>query len=90
MQYTGAGRNYGGYSDPKLDQMIDKQRAIFDAAQRKTAIKDMLAYMMDNCPNGGFANFYNPNAVRNTVQDFPAETYECVWGYAWDKVWMNT
>jgi peptide/nickel transport system substrate-binding protein len=88
--HTGAGRNYGGYSDPKLDEMMDKQRTMFDVAQRKAAIKDMLTYMMDSCPTGGFASFFTPNAIHNNVQSYWPNPSVPTWAMTYDQVWFNS
>jgi peptide/nickel transport system substrate-binding protein len=70
---TGGGRNYGKFSDPKLDDMIAKQRTIFDEAQRKQAIRDIILYVIDNCPYSCVDSRYILNAASLKVQNFPVE-----------------
>lgn len=51
MFYTGGSRNYSGYSDPQLDAMIDKQRAIMNVPQRKAFVREILLYLIDRSPS---------------------------------------
>jgi peptide/nickel transport system substrate-binding protein len=85
---TGGGRNYGKMSDPKLDAMFAKQRTILDTTERKKAVRDIIVYMVDNCPYGATPANYVLNATQLNVHDFPAqgdtynelaEWYERVW-----------
>jgi peptide/nickel transport system substrate-binding protein len=86
---TGAGRNYGKMSDPKLDQMFEKQKGIFDEAQRKKAVRDILLYMIDNCPYGSTSTYYDLNATQPAVRQFPAEGPTFKWGDHYESVWTN-
>jgi peptide/nickel transport system substrate-binding protein len=70
---TGGGRNYGKFSDPKLDDMIAKQRTMFDEAQRKQAVRDIILYMIDNSPYSALDSRYILNAASLKVQNFPVE-----------------
>jgi peptide/nickel transport system substrate-binding protein len=36
--YTGAGRNYGGYSDPEFDKLVDRQSMLADPEKRKEIV----------------------------------------------------
>lgn len=89
LHHTGAGRNYGKFSDPKLDQMIDKQRAIFDVDQRKAAVKDILRYMMDNSPYTAWAGRYALNLESRKVHNWAPESQAASWGYNYEQVWME-
>jgi peptide/nickel transport system substrate-binding protein len=72
---TGASQNFMGFSDPKLDAMADKQRTIFDEAQRQSAVKDIVLYMIDHGPSGLPVNRYFLQAVKNTVQNHRPEYF---------------
>jgi peptide/nickel transport system substrate-binding protein len=82
---TGGSLNFGAFSDPTFDAMIDKQRTIFDDKQRKAAVREILLYAVDHVPillpSGG----YNLNAVRPRVQGYSPEhdlngrQYEWIW-----------
>ena len=71
---------------PKLDAMIDKQRAIFDDKQRKAAVKEIILYAIDHVPSC----FYQPEATRSMQcgpafrsyspeHDLNGRQYEWIW-----------
>jgi peptide/nickel transport system substrate-binding protein len=86
---TGGGRNYGKFSDPKLDDMIAKQRTIFDAAQRKQAIRDIILYVIDNCPYSCVDSRYILNAASLKVRNFPVEGTTQRGGDHYESVWLS-
>ena len=86
---TGGGRNYGKYSDLALDQMLDKQRAIFDVNQRKAAVKDILAYMIDHAPYTSWSGRYLFNLASRKVHGWAPEGAAAAWGYNYEQVWMD-
>jgi ABC-type transport system substrate-binding protein len=88
--YSSGSRNYGAFSDPTLDQMIDKQRGIFDVSQRKALVKEILVYLVEHSPYTSWSGRYNPNAAQLKVQDFVPEGNSAVWGYRYEQVWMRT
>ena len=89
FNYTDGSRNYGSWTDPKFDQMVDKQRATFDTNQRKAQVRDILKYLMDNCPYTSWLGRYNPNATQLKVQNFAPEGNSSVWGYHYEEVWLK-
>lgn len=86
---TGGSRNYGGYSDPVLDALIDKQKTIFDITQRKAAVKEILVYLIENAPYTSFSGRYALNAAQLKVQNWAPESLSAVWGYAYEQVWLS-
>lgn len=89
FNYSDGSRNYGLWNDPKFDQMVDKQRTTFDTTQRKAMVKDILKYLMDNCPYTSWLGRYNPNAAQLKVQNFVPEGNSSVWGYHYEEVWLQ-
>jgi peptide/nickel transport system substrate-binding protein len=87
--YTNGSRNYGFYSDPKLDSMIDNARSTFDQSQRKAAVKNILTYLIENAPYTSWSSRYNPNAAQLKVQGFAPEGNSAVWGSNYDQVWLK-
>jgi peptide/nickel transport system substrate-binding protein len=85
---TGGGRNYGRMSDPALDAMFDKQRAIFDENQRKQAVRDIIVYMIDHCPYGSVDARYVLNATKLSVHGFPAEGAGNQFGEHYENAWI--
>jgi ABC-type transport system substrate-binding protein len=88
--YGNGSRNYGSYSDAKLDQMIDKQRGIFDLSQRKALVKEILVYLVEHCPYTSWSGRYNPYAAQLRVHDVTPEGNSAVWGYHYEQVWLKS
>ena len=86
---TGGGRNYGKFSDPKLDAMIDKQRTIFEVNQRKAAVKDILRYMMDNIPYTAWGGRQLLSLESPKVHGWAPEGISTTWGYNYEQVWIE-
>jgi peptide/nickel transport system substrate-binding protein len=84
---TGAARNYANFSDAKLDGMIDRQRSIFDSAQRKAAVKEILLHMIDNGPTTIPSNRFFLTAAKPQIQDLDPEFY--IRGSQYEKVWLD-
>jgi ABC-type transport system substrate-binding protein len=85
---TGASRNYMNFSDTKFDEMIDKQRTIFNIQQRKAAVKDIIAYSVDNVPGVIPTNRFFLTAGRSHVRDLKPEFFMKGRQYEW--VWLDT
>jgi len=68
-------QNFMGLSDPQLDAMIEKQRAIFDEGQRKAAIKELVLYLIDHGPSTIGANVSFLHAVQPKIHDYQPETH---------------
>jgi len=86
---TGGGRNYGHMSDPQLDQMIAKQRTIFDDKERRQAVRDIIIYMIDHCPYGSSVPDYILGATRPAVHAFPGQGPTFEWGDHYEGVWLS-
>jgi peptide/nickel transport system substrate-binding protein len=86
---TGGGRNYGKFSDPQFDQMIAKQRTIFDEAQRKQAIRGMIDYLINNCPYSVVDSRYILNAASLKVNNFPVEGTTQRMGEHYENAWLS-
>jgi len=86
---TGGGRNYGKFSDPNLDQMIAKQRTIFDETERKKAVRDIILYLIDNCPYSVVDSRYILNAASLKVHNFPVEGTTQRMGEHYESAWLS-
>jgi ABC-type transport system substrate-binding protein len=86
--YTNGSNNFGKYSDATFDQMLDRQRAIFDLGPRKAAVKEILRYLIDNAPYTVWASRDQPNAWQSKVRDFSAEPIR-VPGHQYERVWLD-
>jgi len=82
---TGGSLNFGAFSDPQLDAMIDKQRGIFDENQQKAGLREIMLYAVDHVPILIPTDGYTLNAVRPRVQSYSPEhdlngrQYEWIW-----------
>jgi ABC-type transport system substrate-binding protein len=84
---TGGSLNFMGFSDPQADAMIDRQRAIFDDAERKKAIKDVVLYLIDHSPATLPGNRYFQQAVQARVQNQTPEYF--LNGRQYAQVWLS-
>lgn len=90
IYYTNGGRNYGRMSDPMLDGMIEKQRTIFDRAQRKGFVKEMLVYMIEHIPYTGWSGRYVLGVASRRVKNWMPEGQSTIWGYNYERVWLDS
>jgi peptide/nickel transport system substrate-binding protein len=87
---TGGGRNYGKASDPQLDQMIAKQRTLFDEQERKKAVREIVLYMIDHMPYSAIDGRYVLTASPLAVQGAPAESAGSLsWCNHYENIWVK-
>jgi oligopeptide transport system substrate-binding protein len=84
---SGASRNYWNYTDSRLDSMIDRQRVIFDIAQRKAAVREIVIYLIENFPGTLGAGRFVLNAYKPSVRDLLPELW--IDGRQYEKVWLD-
>ncbi len=82
-------RNYYKFSDPKWDQLAEKQRTSITAEERKKAVRDVLAYHAEIVPNVPLYSSLNQNIYRNYTHGFgkPVQPYDGL--HAFDEYWMD-
>lgn len=85
---TGGSRNYGGFSDPVLDAMIDRQRTILDVQQRKALVREIIVYTFDHVADTLPANYYVLNAIKPQVRNFAPENF--LNGRQYESIWLDT
>jgi peptide/nickel transport system substrate-binding protein len=83
------GQNFGKYTDPALDQMIDRQRTIFDVPQRKAAIKEINTYLIQNAPYTASAGGGYLNATKSAVKGFIPEHNSRFRGDPYEQLWLD-
>lgn len=66
---TPGGMNVGSFSSEKFDAMIQEQRRLYDAEERRKVIWDMLAFIQDEQPEGLVASPINSYAFNNEIVD---------------------
>jgi peptide/nickel transport system substrate-binding protein len=87
--HSAGSQNYAQYKDPAIDQMIDRQRTLFDETERKTAIKEIVRHLIENAPYSPFASRDWPNAWQKRLKNFAPEVGR-VRGYKYEQVWLDT
>jgi peptide/nickel transport system substrate-binding protein len=85
---TSGSLNFMGFSDSQADAMIDKQRAIFDEAQRRTAVKQIILYLIDHAPSSVPANRFFLQALKPRVQNQSPEYF--LNGRQYQSVWFSS
>ncbi|HTE84937.1 MAG TPA: ABC transporter substrate-binding protein, partial [Dehalococcoidia bacterium] len=85
---TGASSNFMGFSDPQVDAMIDKQRAIFDDKQRRAAVREIVLYMIDHGVSTIATTYYYLHAVSKRIQNYVPETHYLN-GREFSWVWVD-
>ena len=82
-------RNYYKFSDPKWDELADKQRAAVTAEQRKKAVRDVLAYHQEIVPNVPIYSAMNQAVYRNYVHGFGKPVQPDDNTIQFDVYWMD-
>jgi peptide/nickel transport system substrate-binding protein len=85
---TGGSQNYMDYSDPKLDALIDRQRATFDMQQRKAVVKEAVVYAIENLPLVPPANRYFLNGIKPTIRGYSPEFSPT--NRQFENIWLDT
>lgn len=67
---TGGSNNDSGYTNPDVDTLLDKARAVTDQTERKKLYQDAQKIIMDDLPYPLFYHAPSYQAVSNKVQNF--------------------
>ena len=78
--YTGATKRVG-FSDPEVDALLDRERTIFDPAERARALQHAMSEIMKRAPLAFLFAYEDTYGVSNRV-DWTPRTDEMV--YAWE------
>lgn len=70
MLHSTGGRNYGKYSNPKMDQLLEKQRTLFKFEERKAVIHEVLRLAADEVPTVWTGNVRSIIARQKNLNDF--------------------
>jgi ABC-type transport system substrate-binding protein len=82
-------RNYSGWNDSRADDLIDRQRAALQVEQRKTIIKDLLRYMVDEAPAVVWNTSYSLTATQPRVRDWAPETDAWASAFQFEHIWLD-
>lgn len=87
--YTKAGFNFGKYSNPQVDKLLDDGRQNLDQAKRAQAYKDAQKILLQDQPMIVFYNQPQISVTRKEIQNYP-QTYDGYWGVRdLEKVWRT-
>ncbi len=87
--HSKGGRNYYKFSDPKWDELADRQRFAINDEERKKAVREVLAYHAEVVPNVILYASLNNSLYRNYMHGFgkPPGQYDGVTNF--DVYWMD-
>ncbi|HXI19424.1 MAG TPA: ABC transporter substrate-binding protein [Chloroflexota bacterium] len=90
LLYTGAGFNFGKYSNPQMDKLLADGRATVEQAKRADIYKELQRLSYTEVP---FITYFNAPQIattRKSVQSWP-NTYNGYWGTRdLDKAWKRS
>jgi peptide/nickel transport system substrate-binding protein len=66
----GSGLNWAGYSNPRVDEILDKTREVSDQAERKKLYSEMTKLLLDDCPWQFMVHPVEPKAFSPKVQGY--------------------
>jgi len=69
--YKGAGMNYGGYDNPRVNELLNKARAVADKGQRKQIYSELVRALNEDVPCIFLWHPVEPKAMLKTVQAYP-------------------
>jgi peptide/nickel transport system substrate-binding protein len=84
---TGGTRNFADYSDPTVDAMIKKQRGIYNIAERKAVVRDLIIYLIDHYP--GTAPSLSGKLMAAKPYVIGVKPEENLYGAQYETVWLD-
>ncbi len=87
--HTKGARNYYKFSDPKWDQLAERQRVAVNPEERKKGVKEALAYYPEIVPNAMLYASLNQNIYRNYAHGFGQPVYGPDIHAFYDVYWME-
>jgi len=87
--YSTSPRNIGHVNDPKLDEMIDKQRATLDKTERKKIIDDIQKYLAVQCYYVNQPGGYGVGAWHPWVRHYGQKVGCTDYGSRFTRVWVD-
>jgi len=82
-------RNYYKFSDPKWDQLAEKQRTAVTAEERKKAVRDAIAYHAEVVPSAPLSASYNQFFYRSYTHGFGKPVQNIDGSTYFDVYWMD-
>lgn len=86
---TGSGENYGKWSLPRIDQLLDEQDGLFDDAKRLDALTQVQRLILDELPVIPIGYYNGQIFWYNTVRNVPKAYYSISPLYKFEQVWLS-
>jgi len=86
--FTGAGRNYIGFSDPAIDKLLEAQRGELDLAKRKTMMLDIQEKIWQQYPFIWMNNAERYAVVQPWVKNLEPTQWR-MWGSPVATIWLD-
>lgn len=84
---TGGSVNYMKFSDPRLDEMIDRQGAMFNLQERKALVKEIIRYYIENGASTIPVLYWALNAAKPHVRNYMPE--QIIFGRIYEHLWLD-
>lgn len=85
---SGAARNYSNYSNPKLDELFQKQAQELDVQARKKMVRQMMDILLEDNPNVGLAWAVLSIGLAANVKDYKMASCHHFLNNKQQEVWL--
>lgn len=86
---TGGGQNYGKWSFPKLDQLLDEQDRTFDVAKRRQLLLEVQRIVLDELPLIPLNYLKSDMFSHKQLKNMPRCYFPMSPCYKWEQVWIE-
>ncbi|MBI4235789.1 MAG: hypothetical protein HY688_00320 [Chloroflexi bacterium] len=87
--YTGSDRNYGRYSNPETDRLIDQQSQTMDPVQRKKLISQAAEILMKDHAKFVLGWYLGRSVASKDIKNWaPTNCALCDYGLRFERVWL--
>ena len=87
--HTKGSRNYYKFSDPKWDELAEKQRSAVNPEERKKVIKEVISYQAEVVPNAPISSGTTRNIYRSYAHGFGTPVNSGDASQNTDVYWMD-
>jgi peptide/nickel transport system substrate-binding protein len=86
---TGGARNYAGFTDSKLDDLIDRSSQEFDSTRRKALVREALIHMIEAYPGQVTGTYYRLKGTSAQLRNYVPEIGSTS-GIIFKSLWLDT
>jgi ABC-type transport system substrate-binding protein len=84
---TGGTRNFADFSDAQVDNMIRRQRSLYNIAERKAAVRELITYLVEHYP--GTAPSLSNKLAAWKPYVIGVRPEENLYGQQYETVWLD-